>query len=61
MAKKEAKRLVQKEDYQKTEGILSILAAFLVLFSALIEPIASIILSAALMVGFAVFKLTKSN
>ena len=41
----------------KQEGILAVAVAVLVLFSALLDPIVTVILSASLMAAFAVYKL----
>ena len=43
----------------KQEGILAVAAAVLVLFSAMLDPIVTVILSASLMAAFAVYKLVK--
>ena len=43
----------------KQEGTLAVIAAVLVLFSAILDPIVTVILSAALMLAFAVYKLVK--
>ena len=42
----------------KTEGVLALVAAVLVLFSAMIDPTISFIFSIAALVGFGVFHLT---
>lgn len=45
----------------RTEGTLAVLAALLVLFSALLDPRISAGIALALLVGMAVFKLTRKQ
>ena len=44
--------------HNKTEGILAIIAAVFVLFSAMLDPTISFIISIAALTGFGVFHLT---
>jgi hypothetical protein len=46
-----------KNKIDKNEGILAIIAALLVLFTALVDPIYSIALSIILLIAFSVYKL----
>lgn len=43
----------------KLEGTLALIAAVLVLFSAMLDPLVTVIVSASLMAAFAVYKLVK--
>ncbi|MDE2188234.1 MAG: hypothetical protein KGJ35_00690 [Patescibacteria group bacterium] len=43
----------------KTEGTISIIAALLVLFSAMLNPMVSIILAVVALVGLGIYELTK--
>lgn len=47
----------KKEDQQ--QGVFAIIAALLVLFSSMINPVISLILSAVILVSFGVWKLIK--
>lgn len=47
----------KKENHTKTEGILEIVAAFLVLFSALIEPKMAFALAVILLIVFGLLKM----
>ena len=42
----------------QTEGLLAIIAALLVLFSAMLNPIVSVVISVAALIGFGVYKVT---
>ena len=46
---------------EKQEGTLSIIAALLVLFTAMLAPPVSLMLAILLLVGFAIYKLVKSR
>lgn len=45
----------------KTEGMFAIIAALLVLFSAMWEPRLSVVVSLAALVGLGVYKLLQKN
>lgn len=45
----------------KTEGTFAIVAALIVLFSALLAPIVSVVLSIAALLGYGIFKLVQKN
>jgi hypothetical protein len=45
----------------KTEGTLAILAALLVLFSAMWDPRVSVVVSLLALVGIGLYKLTQKN
>ena len=45
----------------KTEGTFSILAALFVLFSALLSPIISVLISIIALVGFGIYKLAQKE
>ena len=45
----------------KTEGTFAIIAALTVLFSAMWNPIVSVVVSIVALLGFGLFKLTQKN
>ena len=45
----------------KTEGTFAIIAALIVLFSAMLAPIVSIVVSIIALLGFGIFKLLQKN
>ena len=45
----------------KTEGTFAIVAALIVLFSAMLAPIVSIVVSIAALLGYGIFKLSQKN
>jgi hypothetical protein len=55
MAKKKSKRDSTKKYNQ--EGIFAILAAFIVLFSAMLDPVISVIISFVLILLYGIYKL----
>jgi hypothetical protein len=46
---------------EKTEGTLAILAAFIVLFSAMWDPHVSIFVSLVVLAGFGIYKLVQGR
>ena len=45
----------------KTEGTFAVVAALIVLFSAMWNPIVSVVVSIVALLGFGIFKLTQKN
>jgi hypothetical protein len=45
----------------KTEGTFAIVAALIVLFSAMLAPIVSVVVSIVVLLGYGIFKLTQKN
>ena len=44
----------------RTEGAIAIMAAFLVLFSAMLDPFVSLVLAAASLAGLGIYRLVKA-
>ena len=45
----------------KTEGMFAIIAALIVLFSAMLSPLISVLVSIIALVGFGIYKLTQKE
>jgi len=58
MVKKKSHKVTKKYD---EEGVFAILASILVVFSAMIDPIFSVVLSFGLLLGYGIYRIIKKR